>query len=96
MQWNKSSLMLMSLLYSLREAQVFDEMPRGCRSHYSLSGLPRIPEEVLLGLRVWDPEGSTAISVQHTKRRIFKILNIQIHRIYVFAILYFVYFTNII
>ncbi len=73
-----------------------DEMPRGCRSHYSLSGLPRIPEEVLLGLRVWDPEGSTAISVQHTKRRIFKILNIQIHRIHVFAILYFVYFTNII
>lgn len=73
-----------------------DEMPRGCRSHYSLSGLPRLPEEVLLGIRVWDPEGSTTVSVPHKKRSIFKILNIQINRIHVFAIIYLVYFTNII
>lgn len=49
MQWNKSSLMLMSLLYSLREAQVLMRCPEVAAATIA---------SVLLGLGVWDPEGN--------------------------------------
>lgn len=53
------------------------EVSRGCLNNDSLGGLPRVPEEVLLGTGVWNPEGRTAIPDQ-TQREVIYNTSMQL------------------